>query len=159
MNKFGSIFAPMAFCMTLASFPVLASSPAATSVTHDMIQEINQARKQKGRKSLKPKASLMRAAQKQADELASRGYGTILKRGGHIGKNGSTNSDRIRRAGYKACTSLENLAWGQKSAEEAVTAWMVSAGHRKNLLNRKIRDIGVGFAPPKTWVMVGARPC
>lgn len=42
-----------------------------------------------------------------------------------------------RRAG-------ENIAWGQRSPEEVVTAWMNSAGHRANIMNPNFSKIGVG---------------
>ena len=41
--------------------------------------------------------------------------------------------------------SGENIAWGQKSPEEVVTAWMNSAGHRANILNAKFTQLGVGY--------------
>ncbi|MBE5929726.1 MAG: CAP domain-containing protein [Lachnospiraceae bacterium] len=41
--------------------------------------------------------------------------------------------------------SGENIAWGQKSPEEVVTAWMNSAGHRANILNAKFTELGVGY--------------
>lgn len=39
----------------------------------------------------------------------------------------------------------ENIAWGQKTPEEVVTAWMNSAGHRANILNENYTTIGVGY--------------
>ncbi len=41
--------------------------------------------------------------------------------------------------------SGENIAWGQKSPEEVVTAWMNSAGHRANILNANFKELGVGY--------------
>ena len=41
--------------------------------------------------------------------------------------------------------SGENIAWGQKSPEEVVSAWMNSAGHRANILNAKFTELGVGY--------------
>lgn len=37
----------------------------------------------------------------------------------------------------------ENIAWGQRSAEEAMSSWMSSSGHRANILNGSYRRIGV----------------
>ena len=39
----------------------------------------------------------------------------------------------------------ENLAGGQRTPEEVVTAWMNSAGHRKNILNPKFTTIGISY--------------
>jgi uncharacterized protein YkwD len=37
----------------------------------------------------------------------------------------------------------ENIAWGQRSAQEAMSSWMSSSGHRANILNPSYRRIGV----------------
>ena len=79
--------------------------------------------------------------------------------GGHFGKNGSTHLERLKRAEYKACLAVENVAGGQKDAASLVDVWMGSSGHRKNLIHPKTHDLRIGWSPPKTWVMVGARPC
>ncbi len=39
----------------------------------------------------------------------------------------------------------ENIAKGQRSAEEVVKDWMNSPGHRANILNPKYTLIGVGY--------------
>ncbi|GIP20012.1 CAP domain-containing protein [Paenibacillus sp. J22TS3] len=39
----------------------------------------------------------------------------------------------------------ENIAKGQRSAEEVVKDWMNSPGHRKNILNAHYTMIGVGY--------------
>lgn len=39
----------------------------------------------------------------------------------------------------------ENIAKGQRSAEEVVKDWMNSPGHRANILNSKYTLIGVGY--------------
>ena len=153
MQPLTSICASMAICMALTS------TPAFADMAENAINEINQVRKKKGRKTLVQDPALMNAAQKHAEELVKRGYGTRMTSGGHYGKNGSTHMKRIKRAGYNPCLAVENVAWGQKDAPTLVAEWMASKGHRDNLIHRKIRYIGIGFAPPKTWVMVGAKPC
>lgn len=45
------------------------------------------------------------------------------------------------RMGY-----AENVAYGQRSAEEVVRTWMNSPGHRKNILTPSRSQIGVGLA-------------
>ena len=39
----------------------------------------------------------------------------------------------------------ENIAWGQKTPEAVMEAWMNSSGHRANILNEKFTKIGVGL--------------
>ncbi len=40
----------------------------------------------------------------------------------------------------------ENVAAGQKSAEEVYTAWMNSPGHKSNIENQRISHTGFGYA-------------
>ncbi len=42
--------------------------------------------------------------------------------------------------------SAENIAAGQKTAEEVVGGWMNSDGHRANILNENVTHLGVGYA-------------
>lgn len=48
--------------------------------------------------------------------------------------------------GCHATTVAENVGSGAVSAATLVKAWMASAGHRANILNSKLRYIGVGAA-------------
>jgi uncharacterized protein YkwD len=40
----------------------------------------------------------------------------------------------------------ENIAYGQKSAEEVMKTWMKSYGHRSNILNSNFTQIGCGMS-------------
>jgi uncharacterized protein YkwD len=40
----------------------------------------------------------------------------------------------------------ENIAYGQRTPEEVMNAWMNSSGHRANILNPSYNQIGVGVA-------------
>lgn len=42
-------------------------------------------------------------------------------------------------------TAGENIAAGQRTAEEVFRQWMESPGHRKNILNPQFTQIGVGY--------------
>lgn len=53
---------------------------------------------------------------------------------------------RIRAAGYDWSRCAENIAQGQRTAEEALAAWLASASHRANLLSPELEDIGIGQA-------------
>lgn len=72
----------------------------------------------------------------------------------HYGPGGSTVLSRVARAGYLASASrfrvAENIGagGGQEfgSPRAIVDAWMRSPGHRENILDRGLRDFGVGVA-------------
>ncbi|MBR7081326.1 MAG: S-layer homology domain-containing protein, partial [Oscillospiraceae bacterium] len=53
----------------------------------------------------------------------------------------SIDSDGSYTGGY---VNAENIANGQRSASDVMTAWMNSEGHRNNILNRNSTQIGIG---------------
>jgi len=72
----------------------------------------------------------------------------------HYGPSGSTLTSRISRSGYLARASsyrlAENIAAGQGrssgSPQAIVRDWLQSAGHRRNIFDRGLRDFGAGVA-------------
>jgi uncharacterized protein YkwD len=96
--------------------------------------------------------ALQAAAQAQADDLRD------AQRLGHLGADGSTLTDRLRRAGYTACASAENVASGTPDIRTSIGRWMDSAGHRANILNPQFTQFGFASSG-ETWVLVLARPC
>jgi uncharacterized protein YkwD len=72
---------------------------------------------------------------------------------GHVSPAGTTMTIRIRNTSYLRSAhrwSLgENLAWGAgngASPAQIVNAWMHSPPHRRNVLDRRFRHIGIGVA-------------
>lgn len=53
--------------------------------------------------------------------------------------------DMMKQFGVTYSYAGENIAKGQKTPQEVVTAWMNSAGHRANILSKNFTHIGVGF--------------
>ena len=53
--------------------------------------------------------------------------------------------EMMKQFGIQYRTAGENIAKGQRSAQEVVNAWMNSAGHRANILNKNFTHIGVGY--------------
>ena len=71
----------------------------------------------------------------------------------HTSPGGSTMVSRIKATSYLRdvlrWTVGENLAWGtgtMASPRATVDAWMHSADHRANLLDRSFADVGIGIA-------------
>lgn len=58
--------------------------------------------------------------------------------------DGKTSGQRIKAAGYRFINCGENVAGGQKSAKGVIKSWMLSEGHKENILRQKFKDIGVG---------------
>jgi len=78
--------------------------------------------------ALRPNLQLATAARKHAADMAAKQYFD------HKSKDGRSFADRIRNEGYRGSTIGENLAKGYTSAMNAVSAWMCSDAHRRNLL-------------------------
>lgn len=77
----------------------------------------------------------------------------------HTGSDGSDIRTRVSRAGYRWCAVAENIARGQRSLEAALEGWKASRGHRRNMLSRRMAEIGVARGAGNTWVMVLASGC
>lgn len=63
----------------------------------------------------------------------------------HTRPNGSKFSTALTEQGVTFKSAGENIAWGQKSPEAVMQAWMNSEGHRANILNKNFTKIGVGY--------------
>ncbi|MGJ8609873.1 MAG: CAP domain-containing protein [Octadecabacter sp.] len=112
---------------------------------------LNRERAQAGRAALTWNAELTAASQAHAQDMFSNDYFS------HTGRNGSSFSDRARAAGY-GCAAAENIAFGQQSEADVMSAWMNSAGHRRNILLGDAREFGIGRVGD-IWVLMMGRGC
>jgi len=71
----------------------------------------------------------------------------------HVSPSGSTLASRVRggtrylRGPVRRWALGENIGWGSgelATPAQIVDAWMHSAGHRRNILNRRFNHIGIG---------------
>ncbi|SFL68293.1 uncharacterized protein, YkwD family [Gracilibacillus orientalis] len=104
-----------------------------------VVELTNQARSENGAGTLKFNHELGNAAQKKSEDMAKNNYFS------HTSPTYGSHSDMLQQFGIDYSKSSENIAAGQKSAEEVVQAWLDSKGHRKNLLDPEVTHIGVGF--------------
>lgn len=109
------------------------------SQTAQVVALTNQARVNAGCAALRVDPRLTAAAQGHSDDMSARGYFA------HDSLDGRTFSDRITAQGYPS-PGGENIAQGQQDAQEVVTAWMNSPGHRRNIEDCSFTTIGVGLA-------------
>ena len=63
----------------------------------------------------------------------------------HNSADGRTPFQRMTAAGYPYSMAAENIAAGQATAAAVMAAWMASEGHRANILNCGLTQIGVGM--------------
>ena len=107
-----------------------------SSYAYEVVTLVNQERAKYGLSALSVDETLMKAAQKRAIETV-----TSFS---HTRPNGSKFSTVLSEYGVSYRTSGENIAYGQKTPQDVVTAWMNSSGHRANILNSSYTKIGVG---------------
>ncbi|MCS5734880.1 cell wall-binding repeat-containing protein [Herbiconiux daphne] len=127
---------------------VAPASPAKADTQEDQVfDRVNSERAAAGLPPLVRDAQIEAAAEEWANWM-----GTIPDPLTH-----SSNEWRASRlpAGWSA--NGENIAVGQTSATQVMTAWMASPGHRANILDGRFTRIGIGYAAtPKgpTWVQI-----
>jgi uncharacterized protein YkwD len=80
----------------------------------------------------------------------------------HVGSDGSTPSQRLTATGYVWGYVAENVAAGQQSTGDVMTAWKESSGHYANMVNERSRDFGAAVAKGSDntlyWVQCFASP-
>jgi uncharacterized protein YkwD len=108
---------------------------------------------------LRLNATLTRAAQIQADEMAR------FRFLAHEGRDGSTPAKRVTRVGYAWRAVGENVAAGPEGAAEVIKGWEQSPEHCHNLLDPDFTEMGLAYglnALPTGhstwWSQVLARP-
>lgn len=126
----------------LSALPAAACQPPANTaeLRSELLADLNAVRRERGLAALHPSAALDRAAQAHACDNAER------KGISHVSSDGGTLETRLRRVGYAYKTASENTGRGFGTGKRAVVWWMDSPGHRKNMLMRKTRDVGIGIA-------------
>ncbi|MFT4151089.1 MAG: CAP domain-containing protein [Paracoccaceae bacterium] len=144
--------------VTALLFALCAGGPAAAcekpadaaGVENEVIALINAERVRQGLDKVRRSAVLEKAADRQACDLATHG------RLSHTGSDGSSMRDRVKGAGYPMRFANENIGMGFRSPQSAVAWWMNSPGHRANLLEPRVRDIGVSVTTSGKvfWVTV-----
>ncbi|MBP0616612.1 CAP domain-containing protein [Jiella mangrovi] len=102
------------------------------------LASINAFRAENGLPALRFNATLDQVAERQARAMAARGDLSHTVDGGL--------ADRVRASGYEVIAAAENLGWNYPSTPAVITGWKTSAGHRKNLLNPRVREIGFAAA-------------
>lgn len=121
--------------------------PDLPAAEKQIFSETNAFRRQEGRGELKVNAELSKAAHYFAKFMAE------TDKYGHTA-DGKEPWDRAKKYGYDYCLIEENIAYQfdlrgfttRRLAEGFVEGWKHSPGHRKNMLNADVGEIGVAVA-------------
>ena len=84
--------------------------------------------------------ALTQAALNHSEDMAHHDYVN------HHALDGSTPSQRIKRAGYAPLVTGENIAAGQMTPEEAMSDWIRSPAHCAILMDPEFTEMGVALA-------------
>lgn len=139
----GSVLGVLALVFGLAGGPVLACETpgGASGMRNGVIAWMNSEREARGLAPLRASSALQNSAMAHACDMAERNYF------GHQGAGGPSLTQRLRGAGYRFRAANENIAkTGGDSVERAVSIWRNSPGHMANVLDPKVREVGVGLA-------------
>lgn len=105
----------------------------------EVIRLCNIERQKNGLKPLTENWELSRIARVKSQDMAQNNYFS------HTSPTYGSPFTMITNFGIQYRSAGENIAKGQRTAQEVVKAWMASAGHRQNILNPNFTEIGVGL--------------
>ena len=131
---------------------------SSATIAADVIRYTNDARARNGLPALRTNAKLMEAARLHAQQMAS------YQRSEHTisGAQYPTMQSRLEAVGYPYSRAAENVAWNQRSAQDVVNTWMNSTGHRANILNAQLTEIGAAMVRSSKgepyWIQVFGTP-
>lgn len=129
---------------------------ADTGPTDEVVTLTNAERAQHGLGPLTAHARLSAIAQTHSEDMVRRSFFS------HRNPDGKQVWHRATAMGYPYRKIAENIAAGQRSAAEVVQGWMDSPGHRANILDGELTQIGVGYAEGgrygTTWTQVFGTP-
>ncbi|MBE89503.1 MAG: hypothetical protein CMM76_08700 [Rhodospirillaceae bacterium] len=104
-----------------------------------VLKKVNAFRERYKLRPLTANDDLNEAAQAHSNDMAAKDYFA------HIAPDGSSVAERAERAGYPWRYILENIAAGQTTPEEVVGGWIGSDSHREAMLERDIKEAGIGY--------------
>lgn len=135
--------------LVLLSLPATSAALTPTTAEKKVAYLVNKERAKRGLAKVRFTSSLMRAARYHSRDMARRNRLT------HYSSNGYSVGKRLRYFGYRSSgyrywTVGENIGRGKSGTlyatpEAMVARWMGSYRHRKVILRRVYRNVGVGL--------------
>lgn len=121
--------------------PVQNEQPSSNIGSYELqvLNLVNEQRANYGLPALKYSTQLEAVAYSHSKDMAQNNYFS------HTNLSGQSPFDRMRLAGISYRSAAENIAAGQRTPQEVVNAWMNSSGHRANILNSSVTEMGVGI--------------
>lgn len=112
---------------------------AVTGQAEAVLLLVNQERKKQGLKELTLSKQLTSIATLKSKDMAEKNYFS------HTSPTYGTPFQMLQKYGVSYRSAGENIAAGQRTAQEVMNSWMNSSGHRANILNSSYTELGVGY--------------
>ncbi len=125
---------------TPASSSPVAGVATSASEAKEVLRLTNAERTAAGCAALAWDSRLAAAAAEHSADMARHDYFS------HTSLDGRSFSTRISAAGYSWSRVAENIAAGHPTPAAVVASWMTSEGHRANILDCRLTELGVGVA-------------
>ncbi len=116
-----------------------AGQVSASQIEKAVLDLTNAERQKAGLKPLQMDDKLMASARQKSADMASKNYFS------HTSPTYGSPFDQMKANGITYKAAAENIAMGQRSAQEVVQGWMNSPGHRQNILTPGFTHIGIGY--------------
>ncbi len=116
------------------------SNSSVSSYEKQVVELVNAERAKNGLSALTLDSSVSNVARTKSKDMATNNYFS------HTSPTYGGAGSMLSQFGIKYTAYGENIASGQKTPQEVVTAWMNSSGHRANILASDFTKIGVGYA-------------
>jgi uncharacterized YkwD family protein len=119
--------------------PSTNTTSSGSSYANQVVSLVNKERSQAGLSSLASDSALTSMALVKAKDMYSNNYFS------HTSPTYGSPFDMMKSFGISFSYAGENIAMGQKTPQDVMTAWMNSSGHRQNILNPNFTKIGVAY--------------
>lgn len=116
------------------------------TMENQVVTLVNQQRARYGLQTLTQNWQLSRIARYKSQDMVNKNYF------GHTSPTYGSPFTMMQNFGIRFTAAGENIAMGQRSAQEVMNAWMNSPGHRANILSPAYNQIGVGVAKTSSGV-------
>lgn len=116
------------------------------AIENEVVRLVNVERSQNGLMALTNNWQLARVARYKSTDMA------VINYFDHTSPTYGSPFTMMQSFGLKFSAAGENIALGQRTPAEVMTAWMNSPGHRANILNPSYTNIGVGLAKNSSGV-------
>jgi uncharacterized YkwD family protein len=111
-----------------------------SSYEQQVIELVNKERSNRGLGLLKYDSQLGYVARLKSQDMIDKNYFS------HTSPTYGSPFQMMEKYGLRFSAAGENIAYGQRTAQEVMNSWMNSAGHRANILSATYTHIGVGVA-------------